>query len=215
MPDGGKGAFDRVGCADVFPMLGRVIVEGQQRIPVLDQLGDRLVPFDAIGFGEEVEGGIGCGLRLGLPDVVEVAFGLGLDGLRHRVQDVHGLVDPATLLPRRSKHLAQRGPEPQGTVADGKFRVLFQAAPLEIEQHLAPALRAFAEAVGHGQQLLAAIFIRPENHQNTLFFISHSRLEVDAIRPDVEKPPVAEIALLPSLVALPPIGLQPRDGLGR
>ena len=155
----------------------------------------------------------GFGLCLGLPDVVQMAFGLGLHGFRHRVQHVHGLVDPAALLPRRGKHLAQRRPEPQGTVADGQLGVLFQAAPLEIKQQLAPALRAFAEAVGHGQQLLVAIFIGAHDHQNTLFLLSHSRFEVNSIGPDVEKPPRTEVAFLPSLVVLPPVGLQPRDGL--
>ena len=97
---------------------------------------------------------------------------------------------------------------------DGQLRILLQATPLKIKQQLAPALCALAEAVGHGQQFLAAIFVRAHNHQNTLFFLSHSRLEVDPICPDVEKPPRAKIAFLPSLVVLPPIGFQARDGLG-
>ena len=33
------------------------------------------------------------------------------------------------------------------------------------------------------------------------FFLSHARLEVDAVGPDVEKPPSAEVALFPSLVS--------------
>jgi hypothetical protein len=37
MPDGGKGALDRVGGADMRPMLGREVVEGEQAITVFDQ----------------------------------------------------------------------------------------------------------------------------------------------------------------------------------
>jgi hypothetical protein len=73
------------------------------------------------------------------------------------------------LFPRRGENLTQGRPEPQGTVADGKFGILFQSSPLEIEQHLAPALRAFTEAIGHGQQFLATVFIGTHDHQNTLF----------------------------------------------
>jgi hypothetical protein len=46
---GGKGAFDRVGRPDVLPVFRWVVVEAQQRVPILDQPGDRLVPFHAIG----------------------------------------------------------------------------------------------------------------------------------------------------------------------
>ena len=44
-------------------MFRRVVIESQQRIAILDQLGDRLVPFHAIGFDEEVEGGVRLGSR--------------------------------------------------------------------------------------------------------------------------------------------------------
>jgi len=144
-------------------------VKGQQRVPVLDQLGDRLVPFHAVGLFEEIEGGVGLGAGLSLPDVVQMALGFGLDGFGQRIEHVHGLVNPAALLLRRGKHLAQRRPEPESPIPDGQLGVLFQAAPLEIEQQLAPALGAFAEAVGHGQQFFAAILIRPDDHQNALF----------------------------------------------
>ena len=73
-------------------------------------------------------------------DVVQMRFRLRLHGFRHRIEHVHGLVEPAALFLRRGEHLAQRGPEPQGTITDGQLGVLFQAAALEIEQHLAPAL---------------------------------------------------------------------------
>jgi hypothetical protein len=55
-------------------------------------------------------------------DVVQIAFGFRLHGFRHRVQYVHRFVDPAALFPRHGEHLAQRGPEPQGTVVNGRLR---------------------------------------------------------------------------------------------
>lgn len=51
-------------------MLRREIVEGQQYLSVLDQLGYRLVVFHALGLDKEVKCSIGLGLRFGRPDVV-------------------------------------------------------------------------------------------------------------------------------------------------
>ena len=59
-------------------MFRRIVVEGQQRLAVLDQLGDRLVPFHTVCFDEEIKGDVGFGFGLGLPDVMEVAFCLCL-----------------------------------------------------------------------------------------------------------------------------------------
>lgn len=121
-------------------------------------------------------------------DIVQMAFGFYLQGFRHRIQHIHGLVDPAALFLRRGKNFAQGRPEPQGPVTDGHFRVLLQAASLEIEQPFTPALGAFSKAVGHRQQLLVAILIHcpavhvymhergRNDHQNALFFLGHPRL---------------------------------------
>ena len=107
------------------------------------------------------------------------------------------------------------GPESQGAVANSQFWALPQAAVIEIEQHLASALGALTKAIGNRQQFLAAVFVRYDDHQNTLFFLGHARFEVDPIRPNVEKAPVAEFAFLSSFVVFRPVGLQPGDGLGR
>src|SRR5512132_4102173 len=42
VPHRGEHALDRVGRAQVIPVLGREVVEGQQRVSVLDQAGGRL-----------------------------------------------------------------------------------------------------------------------------------------------------------------------------
>lgn len=125
------------------------------------------------------------------------------------------LVQPAPLFPRRWEHLAQGGPESEGAIADRRLRILLQAATPEVAPYLAPAPGAFAKAVGHGQQLLAPVFVCAHDHQSALFFLSHPRLEGDAVGPDAEKPPGAEVALFPNLVFGPPVRLQPRDRRGR
>lgn len=49
-------------------------------------------------------------------------------------------VDPASLLARAAKDVAQRRPEPEGTIADGQFRGAGEAAALEVDQKLAAQL---------------------------------------------------------------------------
>lgn len=44
---GRERAFDDVRRAQMLPVLGREVVEGEQRIAILDQALDRLVVFDA------------------------------------------------------------------------------------------------------------------------------------------------------------------------
>ena len=70
MPHGGKAAFDGVGGAQVLPVLGREVVEGQQCRAILGQAIDRLVVFDGLGPDEGIEGGFGVVPGLGHPDLL-------------------------------------------------------------------------------------------------------------------------------------------------
>ena len=97
MPDRRERAFDDIGRAQMLPVLGRELVEGQQRIAILDQALDSLVVLDAPGFDEGVEGEERVLLGLGHPDLLECAFGFRLLALRQLVQDVGGLMHPAAL----------------------------------------------------------------------------------------------------------------------
>jgi hypothetical protein len=66
--DGGPlRTLDRVGGAQVIPMLGREVEEGQQRLAVLGQAGDGPGVLGPVLFGEGVHGGLRSGPRLGLP----------------------------------------------------------------------------------------------------------------------------------------------------
>ena len=60
-----KCALDGIGGADMLPVLGREIVEGQQHIPVLEQLLHGTLVFNTIGFD-----GLCCMEAMGL----QVAF---------------------------------------------------------------------------------------------------------------------------------------------
>src|SRR5206468_11747993 len=73
MPHGGEGGLDRVAGAQMDPVLGRVVVERQQLLQVVGDLGDRRGELRAVGGGEGLRGGAGVVGVLGVPD-----FGQGL-----------------------------------------------------------------------------------------------------------------------------------------
>src|ERR1700719_3932734 len=99
----------------MLPVLSREVVEGKQRVAILDQALDSLVVFDAPGFDEGVERGECILLGLGHPDLLERTLGLRLLALGQLVQDIGGLVHPTALAARPRPHLLDRLPEAEGT----------------------------------------------------------------------------------------------------
>src|SRR5258707_13931427 len=81
----GERAFDDVRPAQMLPVLGREVVEGEQRVAILDQTLDRLVVFDAPGLDEGVEGGKRILLGFGHPDFLQRPLGFRLLALRQFV----------------------------------------------------------------------------------------------------------------------------------
>src|ERR1700730_15128265 len=98
----------------MLPVLSREVVEGKQRVAILDQALDSLVVFDAPGFGEGVERGECILLGLGHPDLLERTLGLRLLALGQLVQDIGGLVHPTALAACPRPHLLDRLPEAEG-----------------------------------------------------------------------------------------------------
>src|ERR1700720_1964717 len=60
----------------MLPVLSREVVEGKQRVAILDQALDSVVVFDAPSFDEGVERGECILLGLGHPDLLERTLGL-------------------------------------------------------------------------------------------------------------------------------------------
>jgi hypothetical protein len=69
-----------------------------------------------------VKSGFGVLPGLRHPDVVQRALGLGVQAVRQLVEDIGGLVHPATLRSRGRPQLVERLPEAERTVADGQLR---------------------------------------------------------------------------------------------
>jgi len=138
-----------------------------------------------------------------------------MEALRQLVQDIRGLVGPATLLAGVRPDLAQRLPEAERTIGHRKLRRHRQAAAFQIEQQIAPRLGALAQAIGKADQLLLALRRCADDHQDALRLIFEPRFQVDAVDPDIDVPLRREIALLPAPMLLGPHVLEAGDGRGR
>ena len=90
-----------------------------------------------------------------------------------------------------------------------------EPAPLQIEQQIAPVVRALARAIGEADQFLLAFRRRADDDEDALRFVLQTRLQMDAVGPDVDVALGRQIALLPRAVLVDPTVLQPRDGGGR
>ena len=208
-------AFDDVGRAQMLPVLGREVVEGEQRVAILDQALDRLVVFDAPGFDEGIERGERILLGLGHPDLLQRPLGFRLLALRQLVQDVGGLVHPAALAARLRPHFLDRLPEAERAVGDREFGADRKPAPLQVEEQLPPGLRALAHAVDEADEFLLALGRGADDDQQALRGVLEPGLHVDAVDPEVDVALGREIALAPARVLVRPGLLEPPDGRGR
>src|SRR5712672_1680810 len=196
----------------MFPVLGREVVESKQRVPILAQAVGRLLVFGRVALDEGVERQLGGGLGFGHPDLLQRTFGLRLLALRQLGDHVRGLVHPAALLARFRPDLTGRLPEPERAIGDGEPRRHVEPAALQVEQQIAPVLRALASAIGEADQFLAAFRRRADQHQNALLFVFEACLEMDAVGPDVDVALRRQIAPLPRGVFVKPTVLQTADG---
>src|SRR5258706_15284358 len=114
----GERAFDDVRRAQMLPVLGREVVEGEQRVAILDQTLDRLVVFDAPGLDEGVEGRKRILLGFGHPDFLQRPLGFRLLALRQFVEDVGGFMHPAALAARLGPYLFERLPESKRAISE-------------------------------------------------------------------------------------------------
>ena len=209
---GGERALDRVGRPQVFPMLGREVVECQQRVAILAQAVGSLLVLERVALDEGVERGSAAALvsAIQISCSARLAFGCWLFGnlastfavlcTQQRCSRVFGQTSPA---PSRTRARRRRSSARGAHV---------EPAALEIEQQIAPIVRTFAGAVGEADQFLAAFRCRADDHENALLLVFETRLQMDAISPDVDVALGREIALLPSGMIVVPAVLQPADG---
>lgn len=184
-------------------------VEAHQRDAIAFQAVDRLGVFVAVTVAEMIERLLGRFLRFGQVDVVDQRLRPWLKCLRQLVQNVRGLVYPATLSFRGRKHLRQRLPEPQCAIGDRKLRIYGHPAILQLKKQLLPARFALSYAIGNSQQLFLSIELGPDDDENAAALAFHPRVEVHPVGPDVGVLRLAHPLLAPLVVLLLPRLLQP------
>jgi hypothetical protein len=90
VPHGGESAFDGVCGSQVVPVLGREVVEGEQRLSIFPQAFGDLVVFDGIGLDEGVERCFGVLPCLGHRDLLQCTLGFRVLALGQLIANVGG-----------------------------------------------------------------------------------------------------------------------------
>ena len=183
-------------------MLGGEVVEGEQRLAILDQALGGLVVFQlrsSRGRRRRRRRHPSASPPSRSPAEARLALGCWLFGslfstfavlcTQQRCSRVVGHTSPSAF---------QKPSAPSATASSGATA---KPSPLQIEQQLAPVLRALARAVGEADQLLPALRRRADQHEDALLLVLQPRLQIDAVGPDVDVAPGRQIALASSACA--------------
>lgn len=142
MAHGGDGALDGIAGSQVLPMLGREVVEREERLAVLGQAGGRLIVLDGVALDESVERGLGVGPGVGHPDVLQGPLPSRLLAPGQFVEHVRGLVHPAALAARLGPDLLDGLPEAERAIRDRELRPDREPLPLRVTLHAVTNFRA-------------------------------------------------------------------------
>src|SRR5690606_19780648 len=118
---------------------------------------------------------------------------------------------PAALMPSIWKNLLQRGPEAQGSVADGQFGACTETALLQVQQQLLPRDLALALAVYEADEFLLALCGGTDHDEHAGPLRRKTHVEVDAVGPQIDVALAREIAPTPRSVFLLPDFLETHD----
>jgi hypothetical protein len=93
-PHGGEGRLDGVGGAQVDPVLGGVVVEGQQDVEVIGDLRGSFGPLGSVEVLERLGGLQGVVAVLGVVDLGQCGLRAGMRRLRERGKNIAADVKP-------------------------------------------------------------------------------------------------------------------------
>ena len=129
------------------PVLGWEVVKGKQRFFIFCQAFAGFWEFDLVTGDELI---VGC--QSGFAGRRQVHFmdqllRFALNTLRHFIQDIGGLMDPASLLRDWAVFFLQSDPEAKRTVTDGQLRCGRKPQAFELPKQFTPGLSAFAVTV--------------------------------------------------------------------
>src|SRR4029077_10671714 len=102
------------------PMLGWKVIEGKQDFFIFLQTFAGLWKFDLVTGDELFVGCQSCFAGRSQVHFMDQLLRLALHALRHFIQDIGGLMDPASLLRDWAVFFLQSDPEAKRTVTDGR-----------------------------------------------------------------------------------------------
>src|SRR5215204_1748690 len=126
----------------MVPVLSGEVKEAEQSFSVLGQAGDCLLVLGAVFVGEHVDRRLGGRAGRRAVNLAKVRLHVDLDREGDLVEHVGGFVNPTALVPGAGKDLLDRLPEAEGTVANREVGRDIKPTPLDVDEKLAPALRA-------------------------------------------------------------------------
>ena len=165
----------------------------EQRLPVIDHLGDRLGPLGPVVADQRPDRPLSVDAVLSPDDLVQRLAGTRVDALGQRAQDIGDLMDPTPLFTGLGEHLPKRPPQPQRAVAHHDHRRT-HAAPAQVPQQLRPRVAGLPLSIGDRHQLLGAVGAHPHDHQAAQPPVLQPQVEVDAVSPAVHVVPVGQAA---------------------
>ena len=196
-------------------MLLRERVEGPQALPVLVEPATR--PRHALLRRPCLEAALES-LRLRprrrVGDLREQRPGLRVELLRQRVEHIHEAMIPAPLLAHRREDRPHCAPDTQVPVGD-KQPGRPQPPGFEVAEQCHPALRRLAIPALHREDHLPPVAESGDHDEHGGFILLQPGLDVDPVRPHVDRLHVVQPPVLPRLVLRLPARLQPRNRRGR
>ena len=140
MTDRREHALDGIARAQMVPMLGREVVEGQQRLAILGQAGDGLVVLVArIWRGSVSIASSAVGAGLGRPNLAKVCLRCWAAPISASLFNTLAVLCTQQRWCRvAAKDLLQRLPEAERAVADGQFRRTVEPTGFQVDEELAP-----------------------------------------------------------------------------
>src|SRR5438105_3261798 len=197
------------------PMLGWKVIKGKQDFFIFLQAFAGFWEFGLVTGDELI---IGCQSRFtGRRQVhfMDQLLRLALHTLRHFIQDIDGLMDPATLLGDWAVFFLQSDPEAKRTVADGQLRCGGKPQAFELLKQFTPGLGAFPVTINDSQEFLGAILGGSDQHQHAGSLFIEPDVEVNAVSPPINVALLAQVALAPCLVISFPADFESHDVSGR
>ena len=210
-----KTGLDGVRRPQMIPVLGRHLEKCQQRVAVPNQALGRLGVLGPVLLDENRDGRLGRPSRWRRRDLADVGLHSALHGLRHLVEQVRGLVQPAPLVAgagSTSSRAFQKPRAPSPTAISGEMARPRRFTSTSSSRQLWALSRTPTWKPTNSSSALRR---GADEDQHALGLVLHPGLQVDPVGPDVDVVSGRQVPPLPALVLGLPFGREAHHDRGR